>query len=98
MIIRHLITLISTSLFLLTLVPTTVCSKPGGDTSATAGSSAAVDDIIARVGDEEINFSMINTMLNSSAMVGVSIPALGTPERNKVIITLLDKVISANLL
>ena len=37
-------------------------------------------------------------MLNSSAMVGLSIPALGTPERNQVIITLLDKAISANLL
>ena len=31
-------------------------------------------------------------------MVGQSIPALGTPKRNKTIITLLDKVISANLL
>ena len=37
-------------------------------------------------------------MLNSSAMVGLSIPALGTPRRNQVIYTLLDKVISANLL
>ena len=55
-------------------------------------------DVIARVGDETINFSELNTMLNSSAMVGLSIPALGTPERDKVIITLLDKAISANLI
>ena len=55
-------------------------------------------DVIARVGDETITFSQLNTMLNSSAMVGLSIPALGTPERNQVMITLLDKVISANLI
>lgn len=56
------------------------------------------EDVIARVGDQVIRFTELNTMLNSSAMVGLSIPALGTPERNKVIITLLDKAISANLL
>jgi len=52
-------------------------------------------DVIARVGDETITFSELNTMLNSSAMVGLSVPALGTPERYRVI---LDKTISANLL
>jgi hypothetical protein len=56
------------------------------------------DDIIARVGDQPITFSEINTMLNSSAVVGVSIPAVGTPERDRVRITLLDKVVSANLI
>ena len=56
------------------------------------------EDAIARVGDQVITFSQLNTMLNSSAMVGLSIPALGTPKRNQTIITLLDKVISANLL
>jgi len=56
------------------------------------------DDVIARVGDQPITFSQINTMLNSSAVVGVSIPALGTPERDTVRIALLDKVVSANLL
>ena len=56
------------------------------------------DGVIARVGDEVITFNQLRTMLNSSAMVGLSIPALGTPKRNKVMITLLDKVISANLL
>ena len=44
-----------------------------------------------------ITFNLINTMLNSSAVVGVSIPALGTPERDTVRITLLDKFVSANL-
>lgn len=56
------------------------------------------DDVIAQVGDEAITFGMLNTMLNSSAVVGLSIPALGTPERQQAILTLLDKVISANLL
>ena len=55
-------------------------------------------DVVARVGDQVITFSQINTMLNSSAVVGVSIPALGTPERDTVRITLLDKIVSANLL
>jgi len=110
MILRRLIRLISTTLLLLALVPTMACSKSGsegaaakdavGSSGATASgsASAAADDIIARVGDEAITFNLLNTMLNSSAMVGLSIPALGTPERNTVIITLLDKAISANLL
>ena len=55
-------------------------------------------DVIARVGDQPITFSQINTMLNSSAVVGVSIPALGTPQRDTVRIALLDKVVSANLI
>jgi peptidyl-prolyl cis-trans isomerase C len=55
-------------------------------------------DVIARVGDQAITFGEINTMLNSSAIVGLSIPALGTHERDTVRITLLDRFISANLL
>lgn len=55
-------------------------------------------DVIARVGDQDITFNQLNTILNSSAVVGVSIPALGTPERDTARITVLDKVISANLL
>lgn len=55
-------------------------------------------DIIARVGDETITYGQLSTMLNSSAMVGLSVPALGTQRRNTVMITLLDKAISANLL
>ena len=55
-------------------------------------------DVIARVEDQPITFTQLNTMLNSSAVVGVSIPALGTPERDTARIVILDKVISANLL
>lgn len=67
-------------------------------TSPSADEAPPKDDIIARVGDEEITFNLLNTMLNSSAIVGLSIPALGTPERDQTRLTLLDKVISANLL
>lgn len=56
------------------------------------------EGVVASVNEELITFNELNIMLNSSAMVGLSIPALGTPERNQVIITLLDKMISANLL
>lgn len=59
---------------------------------------AADADVIARVGDELISFTELNTLLNSSAIVGLSVPALGTPERNRVRITLLDKAVSAKLL
>ena len=58
----------------------------------------AASDVIARVGDQTISFSEINVALNSSAIVGVSIPALGTPDRDTARITLLDRFISANLL
>jgi len=54
-------------------------------------------DMVARVGDEVITFGQLNSMLNSSAMLGLSIPALGTPERNQMMLTLLEKAISANL-
>jgi parvulin-like peptidyl-prolyl isomerase len=66
------------------------------DTAAPAR-PAPDGDVVARVGDQEIRFSEINTMLNSSAVVGLSIPALGTPERDTVRIALLDKIVSANL-
>ena len=76
---------------------------------ALGGASAAVavaeepkpaisSDVIAKVGDQAITFNQINTMLNSSAVVGVSIPAIGTPERDTARIVVLDKMISANLL
>mgnify|MGYP001823201962 CR=1 FL=1 len=58
----------------------------------------ATGDVIARVEDQAITFNLLNTMLNSSAVVGVSVPALGTPERDTARIVVLDKVISANLL
>ena len=44
--------------------------------------AAEQGDIIARVDDQAISFNQLNTMLNSSAVVGVSVPALGTPERD----------------
>ena len=63
--------------------------------TTTGESAAAIDeplnDVIARVGDQPITYSELNTLLNSSAIVGLSVPALGTPERNRVRITLLDK-------
>lgn len=94
---------------LLALLLVSACSDQPGDTAAKTAtettpasppetSTQQVEGVIARVGDETISFDELNTMLNSSAMVGLSIPALGTPERNQVIITLLDKAISANLL
>jgi len=78
-------------------------SRVANSTIATAPVEAtpadsSTQDMIARVGDQTIAFSELNTMLNSSAMVGLSVPALGTPERYQVILTLLDKAISANLL
>lgn len=59
---------------------------------------SASDDVVARVGDQTITHSEINTMMNSSAVVGLSVPALGTPDRQRAHLMLLDKVISANLL
>ena len=55
-------------------------------------------DAVARVGDQTITYAQLNTQLNSSAVGGVSVPVLGSPERGTVMLTLLDKVISANLL
>ena len=77
------------------------CSDTSSETEAPkpqAVTAEQAEGTIARVGNEVITFSQLSVMLNSSAMVGLSIPALGTPKRNKTIITLLDKVISANLL
>lgn len=67
-------------------------------TIGTQAKLADTSEIIARIGDEAVTYSELSTMLNSSAMVGLSVPALGTQPRNHVMITLLDKVISANLL
>ena len=55
-------------------------------------------DVIAKVGDQAITFREITTMMNSAPIVGLSMPELGSPERDTVRITLLDKMISANLL
>ena len=67
---------------------------PGADQAP----PAYKDDVVARVGDQPITFNQLSTMINSSAIVGLSIPAMGSPERDQVRLTLLDKVISANLL
>ncbi len=74
--------------------------EPQAVPSSTASQVAAPDgaQVIARVGDQDITYGQLSTMINSSAMVGVSVPALGTPQRDGVMIVLLDKMISANLL
>ncbi len=71
---------------------------PASQAFAEASQEVVSTDVIARVDDQHITFNQINTMLNSSAVVGVSVPALGTPERDTARIVVLDKVISANLL
>ncbi len=76
---------------------TAVALAPLGAAAAELPEGAPADTI-ARVGDEVIRFSQLNTLLNSAPVVGLSIPALGTPERNQVMVGLLDKAISANLL
>ena len=86
---------LSSVLFISLLLASCSNEEQSGKTSQQA---VKAEGVIAQVGDEVITFNQLNTMLNSSAMVGLSIPALGTPKRNKVMITLLDKVISANLL
>ena len=84
--------------FLTTLLMVPVCATGTVASAADADSSAAVvDDVIAKVGDQTITFSQINTALNSSAIVGISIPAVGTSERDTARIILLDRFVSANL-
>jgi len=96
------------------LTPFAACSEdPQSDTTGlpplsqaeTAPPASAAEpsanepaDVIARVGDQVITFSEINTLLNSAAVVGLSIPALGTPQRDTVRIALLDKFVDANLI
>jgi len=84
------------ALSVLTLLGLGVCAA--GLVPSAAPTAGGLNDVIARVGDQDITFGEINTMLNSSAVVGRSIHALGTPERDTVRITQLDKFISANLL
>jgi len=63
-----------------------------------AGALAKPKDVIAKVGDQDITFSQIEITINSSDLVGMPIPAPGTPARNQVRLMLLDKMINANLL
>jgi parvulin-like peptidyl-prolyl isomerase len=81
--------------------PAEIAAESAPEATVDTGDSVTteqIDDVIARVGDQKISFSELNIMLNSSAVVGLSIPALGTPERDTVRITLLDKMIDANLI
>ena len=75
----------------------TACLVLGAAPAALAASDMPAD-AIAKVGDQIITMGQIDTMLNSSSMVGMTIPAPGTPERNQARLTILDKVISANLI
>jgi peptidyl-prolyl cis-trans isomerase C len=63
-----------------------------------ASALAKPKDVIAKVGDQDITFSQIEIMINSSDVVGMPIPTPGTPQRNEARLLVLDKVISANLL
>jgi len=54
--------------------------------------------VIATVGDQNIYFGQIERMINSSVMIGVTLPPPGTRARNTLRLGILDKVISANLL
>jgi peptidyl-prolyl cis-trans isomerase C len=83
--------------FVLTMLLLPVCASGTVAAGAKADAKSA-SDVIARVGDQVITFGEITTALNSSAIVGVSVPALGTPERDTARITLLDRFVSANLL
>lgn len=79
--------------------PETTAQAPAAATDpASQATQQPASDVIARVGDQDITFGEINVMLNSAAVVGLSIPALGTPERDTVRITLLDKFVDANLI
>jgi len=77
-------------------------AQESDETGAPAGtqpsSHAQAGGIIARVGDQPITLNQIDIMLNSSAMIGMTIPPPGNPERNRFRLALLDKIISANLL
>lgn len=75
-----------------------VATADDGSKQQSTAIPADDSDVIAMVGDQPVSFSEINIALNSSAIVGVSIPALGTPERDTARITLLDKFVSANLI
>jgi parvulin-like peptidyl-prolyl isomerase len=87
-----------TIIAILTALPIALGGASAAVAIAEEPEAAVTGDVIARVEDQAITFNQLNTMLNSSAVVGVSVPALGTPERDTARIVVLDKVISANLL
>ena len=92
----HIITALLLSL---TLLFTGCSDEEPGDKSTEVSTAKAAEpvDVVARVDEEVITYGELNSMLNSSAMVGLTIPELGTPERNKMMLAMLDKLISANL-
>jgi parvulin-like peptidyl-prolyl isomerase len=87
-----------TIIAVLTALPIALGGASAAVAVAEEPEAAVTGDVIAWVEDQAITFNQLNTMLNSSAVVGVSVPALGTPERDTARIVVLDKVISANLL
>ena len=91
--------LITIAFVFFTLSLTACSDDKSKDKSTDLPTDKAVEpvDIVARVDDEAITYGELNSMLNSSAMVGLTIPTLGTPERNKMMLAMLDKLISANL-
>jgi len=90
-----------TFVFLLSALSLAACSdEKAEDKPGEASTEKAAEPVgsVARVGDEIVTYAQLNSMLNSSAMLGLAIPALGTPERNQMMLALLEKAISANLI
>ena len=82
--------LASCSILLLSIPGSPQAKAESGTPAGTPAASKSLPtpgDVIARVAFQEITFGEINPSLNSSAIVGVSVPALGTPERDTVRIT-----------
>lgn len=84
--------LILTLLISLLLV---ACDNDSADKNT--AQTAEPGDVIASVGDEVITFSQLDNLLDSSSMAGAPVPPPGTPERKRIMLMLLDKIVSANL-
>ena len=95
-VVMSVVTFLAALLLLPVCATATLASAAGADKATQA--DAVVNDVIAKVGDQTITFSEINVAMNSSAIVGISIPAVGTPQRDTARIVLLDRFVSANLL
>lgn len=72
-------------------------AKAAEPAAKAAPDAPVASDVVARVGDQKITFAEINSLINSSGVIGVAIPAVGTPQRDTARIVVLDKLISANL-